>query len=109
MLWCWCCCEESHTWVRSVGGVRPPLIDILLMIVSFLCDANDTKILNYTRGKTKLLLYYFINVVVVVVCRPVDEDDDETRLPVVAIVVVAIVIVRRSTRATPRRRSRPRR
>jgi len=108
MLWCWCCCEESHTWVRSVGGVRPPLIDILLMIVSFLCDANDTKILNYTRGKTKLLLYYFINVVVVVVvvvvCLPVDEDVDET-LPV----VVAIVIVRRSTRATPRRRSRPRR
>lgn len=41
----------------SFGRWRPPAgDDILLIRASFLCDADDTKILNYTRRRLKAFI-----------------------------------------------------
>ena len=43
----------------SFGRWRPPAgDDILLIRASFLCDADDTKILNYTRRRLKAFLLF---------------------------------------------------
>ena len=47
--------KEPH--VGSLSRRRPPAgDDILLMIASFLCDADDTKLLNYTRRRLKAFI-----------------------------------------------------
>lgn len=57
------CCSGGGVLVRkepragSFGRRRPPAgDDILLIRASFLCDADDTKILNYTRRRLKAFI-----------------------------------------------------